>query len=184
MKKVLLSINNDKPPRSDNLDKKLLRIIVDDIATPIFHIFNLSLLESVCPQARREAKVILLPKNSKAPFTGSNSQPVSLLPTLSKLLEKMVFDQIQCYFTVNKLTIDFQHSYREGHSTSTALTQMTDDWLRETDDYNIWSRFINLQCAFDIIDHSLLLENLVCYGFTPPAILWIKSYLSNRRRVL
>jgi hypothetical protein len=59
-KKIWLSINNDKPPGSDNLDEKLLRITADDIATPICHIFNLSLLESVCPQAWREAKVIPL----------------------------------------------------------------------------------------------------------------------------
>ena len=70
MKILLLSINNDKPPGSDNLDGKLLRIIADDIATPICHILNLSLRESVRPQAWREAKVIPLPKNSKAPFTG------------------------------------------------------------------------------------------------------------------
>jgi hypothetical protein len=63
--------------------------------------------------------------------TGSNSKPISLLPTLSKLLKKIVFDQIQCYITVNKLATDFQHPYREGHSTSTALTQMADDWLRD-----------------------------------------------------
>ena len=48
-----------------------------------------------------------------------------------------MFDQIQCYFTVNKLTTDIQHAYREGHSTSTALIQMTDDWLREIDDKKI-----------------------------------------------
>ena len=47
VKKLLLSINNDKPLGSDNLDGKLLRIIANDIATPICHIFNLSLLESV-----------------------------------------------------------------------------------------------------------------------------------------
>ena len=58
VKKLLLSINNDKQPGSDNLDGNLLRIIADDIATPIFRIFNLSLLESVCPQAWKEANVI------------------------------------------------------------------------------------------------------------------------------
>ena len=52
----------------------------------------------------------------------------------------MVFDQIQCYFTVNKLTTEFQHACRKGHSTSTALSQMTDDWLREIEDKMIlWS---------------------------------------------
>jgi hypothetical protein len=69
----------------------------------------------VCPQAWREAKVIPLPKNSKAPFAGSNSRPISLLPTVSQLLEKNVFDQIKCYFT------DFQHAYREGHSSAQHL---------------------------------------------------------------
>ena len=73
VKRLLLSINNDKPPGYDNLDGKLLRIIADDIATAICHIFNLSLLERVCPQAWRDAKVFPLPNNSKAPFTGSNS---------------------------------------------------------------------------------------------------------------
>lgn len=87
----------------------------------------------MCPQAWKEAKQIPLPKNSKAPFAGSNSRPISLLPVLSKLMEKIVFDQIQCNFSENKLTTDFQHAYREGHSTCTALTQMTDDWLKEMD---------------------------------------------------
>jgi hypothetical protein len=104
VKKLLLSINNVKTPGSDILDGKLLRIIVDDVATPICQIFNFSLLESVGTQAWREGKVIPLPKNSKAPFPGSNSRPNSLLPTLSKLMGKIVFDQIQCYFTVNKST--------------------------------------------------------------------------------
>ena len=88
VKNVLLSINNDKPLGSNNLDGKLLRIIAYDIATPICHIFNLSLLERVCPQAWKEAKVIPLTRNSKAPFTGSNSRRITLLPTLSKRLEK------------------------------------------------------------------------------------------------
>ena len=75
----------------------------------------------------------------------------------------------------------FQHAYREGHSTSTALTQMTNDWLREIDDKIIVGAvLLEFSAAFDIIDNCLLLEKRMCYGFTPPAILWIKSYLSNR----
>ena len=67
----MLSINNDKPPGTNNLVGRLLRIIAYDIANPICHILHVSLLESVCPQAWREAKVIPLPENSKAPFTAS-----------------------------------------------------------------------------------------------------------------
>ena len=82
----------------------------------------------------------------------------------------MVFDQIQCYFTVNKLTTEFQHAHREGHSTSTALTQMTDDWLRENDCGAI---LLDFSAAFDIIDHSLLLEKrTVCVMAVHPLQYW------------
>jgi hypothetical protein len=55
------------------------------IASTIFHIFNQSLKECVCPQAWKEAKVIPLPKKSNTPFAGSNSPPISLLPVLRKI---------------------------------------------------------------------------------------------------
>jgi hypothetical protein len=58
---------------------------------------------------------------------------------------------------------------------------MTDDWLREIDYKKIVGDvLLDFSAAFDIIDYSLLLEKCMCYGFTPPAILWMKSYLSNR----
>ena len=64
VKKILLSIKNEKPPGIDNLDAKLLRIVADHIATPICYIFNLSLDSNMCPQIWKEAKVIPLPKNT------------------------------------------------------------------------------------------------------------------------
>ena len=75
----------------------------------------------------------------------------------------MVFEKIQCYFTVNKLTREFQHAYREGHATSIVHTQMTDDWLRETDDKMIVGAvLLDFSAALDIIDHRLLLEKHMC----------------------
>ena len=63
---------------------------------------------------------------------------------------------------------DFQHTYREGYSTKTALTQITDYWLREIDDKTIVGAvLLDFSAAFDIIDHGLLLEKRMCYGFTP-----------------
>ena len=88
VKKLLLSINNEKPPGIDNLDGRLLKIVADHIASPICYIFNLSLDSNMCPQIWKEAKVIPLPKNTRAAFTGSNSHPISLLPVLSKQLKK------------------------------------------------------------------------------------------------
>ena len=142
-------------------------MVADSIATPICHIFNLSLEESLCPQAWRKAKVISLPKSGKVAFTDSNSRTISLLPALSKLLQKMWFDHIKCNFPANKLTTDFQHAYREGHS---ILTQMSDYWLKEIDKI-VGAVLLDFSTAFDCIDHNLLLRKLMCYGFSTYAIL-------------
>jgi predicted nucleotide-binding protein (sugar kinase/HSP70/actin superfamily) len=70
----------------------------------------------------------------------------------------MVFDQIQCYFSVNKLTTDVQHAYREGHSTCTSLAQITDDWLKDI--YNkmiVGVVLLDFSAAFDVIDHNIIM---------------------------
>jgi hypothetical protein len=76
---LFLSFNDDKPSGIDDLDGKLLRMIGMAIESSICHIFNLSPEEGVCPQAWREAKVMLLPKSGRSDFTGSNSRPCQLL---------------------------------------------------------------------------------------------------------
>lgn len=98
------------------------------------HIINRSLNEGVCPQESKTAKIITLLKNRKVPFSGQNSRLISLLPVLSKIMEHIVYEQINSYFSVYNLTTDFQHVYRVGHSTATALMQMTDDCLKEIED--------------------------------------------------
>ena len=125
--KKLLTGCKDKPPGVDNVDGKLLKIVAHLIATPICHVFNLSLVKCIYPKDWKIAKITPLSKNVSAPFSGPNCRPISLLPTLSKLMERIVYEQIQCYFSVNDLNTDFQHAYKKGHSTETALMQMTDN---------------------------------------------------------
>lgn len=68
-----------------------------------------------------------------------------------------------------------------GHSTSTALTQLTDYWLQEIDNKNlVGTVFLDLSAAFDVLDHNILLKKLVCYGFEPTGVRWIESYLRKR----
>ena len=87
-----------------------------------------------------------------------------------------MFDQIQCYFSVNKLATDFQHAYREGHSTCTALTQITDDWLKEIDNKKIVGAvLLDFSTTFDIIG-----QYVMCYGFSTSALNPQYGNLSNR----
>ncbi len=87
--------------------------------------------------------------------------------------------------SVNELITDSQRACREGNSTGTAVAQMTDDWLRDTDNKNlVGAVLLDFTAAFDIIDHSFLIVKLKCYGFNPTAILWLESYLTNRKQTI
>lgn len=109
------------------LDAKFLRMAANLIAVPVCHI-NLSVEKGICPQAWKISKIIPLRKNTNAPFSGINSRPIRLLPALAKVMERIIFKQIQAYFDTNNLISDYQHAYRPGHSTCVALTQLMDDW--------------------------------------------------------
>ncbi len=124
-----------------------------------------------------------IPKNKKLQFSESNSRPISFLPILSKIMERTVYEQIQLYFSKNNLFTDFQHAYRKKFSTATVLTQMVDDWYKEIERI-IGVVFLDFSAAFDILDHDLLLEKLKCYGFSSAALLWINSYLSERKQMV
>ena len=125
--------------------------------------------------------MIPLPKDGRQALTGKNSRPITILPVLSKLMERIVHSQIQEYFDCNGLNTDFQHAYRHNHSTCSALTAMTDDWLKEMDNSKMTGAVLpDFSVAFDVIDHNLLISKLECYGFSPTAIKLMKSYLTSR----
>lgn len=179
--KKLLKESKEKPSGIDNIEVRLLKMVVDFISLPVSHIINLSLRNNIFPSPWKMAKLIPLIKNNKEPLSGQNSRPISLLPALSKIMEKVVYDQIQEYFTAQGLNTIYQHAYKMGHSTTTALTQITDHWLQEIDNKKIVGTiFLDLSAAFDLLDHTILLNKLKCYGFLLPALRWLESYLSNR----
>ena len=168
---------------TDNLDSRILKLVVHSVATPICHIFNQCLNRGVHPTVWKEAKIIPLPKDKNKTFTGPNSRPISILPLLSKIIEKIVFKQVMDYFSNNDLLSPFQHAYREGHSTSTALLQMNDDWLSSMDNRKlVGAVMLDFSAAFDVIDHTLLVGKLQCYGFTSNALSWFIHYLSGRNQ--
>lgn len=108
-----------------------------------------------------EISNIPLPKNNKVSFRGINSTPISTLPVLSKIMEKLIFAQILYYFTNFNLSSDFQ------------LCQMDAKLYVST-------VFLDFSAAFDVIDHNLQLDKLSAYGFTDCAVRWMNSYLTNR----
>ncbi len=100
-------------------------------------------------------------------------------------MERILFDQIQYYFGINNLNSDCQHAFRPGYSTCTALAHMTDEWRLDMDIGKLVGVILlDFSAAFDVIDHSLLLEKLKHYGFSLSAIKLMESYLTNRNQTV
>ena len=115
----------------------------------------------------------------------NNYRPISILPTLSKLLEKF----IQIKFTNFLNEYDVLHQthgwFRSKHSTETALTFMTENWLKAIKDGKIVGTImVDFRKAFDLADHGLLLENSSYYKCSETFITLMKSYLANRTQVV
>ena len=183
VEEMLLHLSDETSHGIYNVDGILLKVVAKELCVPICHIFYRCLTNSSCPALWKEAKVIPLPKNKKATFSGANSRPISLLPVLSKILERIVFNQIQDYVINNELITKSQHAYRVGHSTNSAIVHMTDEWFKEIDNkIMVGTVMLHFSAAFYIIDHALLIAKLKCYGFADTTLSWMESYLSGRRQ--
>lgn len=100
----------------------------------------------------KNANIILLITSNKEQFSGQNRQPITLLLAVRKLMEKIVYDQIQDYFEVNGLNTVYQHAYRTRQSATTALIQIIDHWVQEIDNMKLVGPvFLDLSVAFDVL---------------------------------
>ena len=128
----------------------------------------------VIPLLKAQDSDKLLPKSFR---------PVALLPVMSKLLEKAVFNQLVQYLEENDLVHPNLHGSRAGHSTATALTQLYDNWVEEVEQGKMVGVLLcDQSAAFDLCDHYLLIEKLKLMGVQEIAINWFRSYLSRRKQ--
>ena len=118
-------------------------------------------------------------KNSK--LEPGNYRPVSILSTLSKILERVVHIQLEIYLKENDLFYKFQSGFRTSFSTDTCLTYLT-DYIRHDMDNGLYTGMvmIDLQKAFDTVNHSLLSDKLQALGLNNVSVSWFDSYLANR----
>ena len=180
MHKYLINLSPNKASGIDNLSGKFLKDRADVLALPISQFCNLSISLSTFPQHCKIAK--LKPQYKKQSCTEpKNFRPISLLPLLSKLIEKTIHDQVQNYCNENNIFFSFQSGFRGKHSTDTCLTYLHDKILKGLDEGLLTGMIsIDLQKAFDTIDHEILLSKMPLLGFSNNTIECFRSYLSNR----
>ena len=133
------------------------------------------------PASLKEAIIKpILKKNNLDPSEYMNFRPISNLPFLSKVIEKVIAAQLTSYVEDNNLCELFQSAYRGNHSTETTLIRVHNDIVMAIDKGNSAILvLLDLSAAFDTVDHSMLLSRLnTRFGICDKALDWFRSYLS------
>ena len=140
----------------------------------------MSITQCCFPNLWKSAKVTALFKSGDATWC-DNYRPISILPTVSKILEQTVKSQLYSYLEENSLLYTQQSGFRSKRSTSTALLQLTDTLLHNMDKRQVTGVvYLDLKKAFDTVNHSLLLRKLSAYGMDSKCVKWFRSYLTHR----
>ena len=177
---ILKGLKSSKSTGIDSLDSYSIKISADIVDKPLHHIVCLSIMQFKFPTQWKLSKVIPLHKKDSK-LEQKNYRPVSILSPLSKILERVVYDQLYNYFDKNRIFNENLHGFRRNRSTQTALLTMYDRWTRAAAKGFINGVvLIDLSAAFDLVDHDLLLKKLKIYGVQNELLLWIESYLTGR----
>ena len=180
----ILRIINDLPNKSstgfDDISMRLIKAIKTEIISGLTCIFNQSLNTGIFSEKLKIAKVIPIHKKGSLNDI-SNYRLISLLPSISKILEKIIFKQLSTHLNEHKLLYDSQYGFRAGHSTELALIELIDRITQDLDKGKIpISFFLDLSKAFDTLDHVILLQKLNYYGIKSVELNLFKDYLQNR----
>ena len=180
IEKIIRNLRPKSSTGCDNISTKLLKEIENVVSRPLSIIINQSLCTGIFPDKLKIAKVIPLYKKDDNKLFG-NYRPISLLSSISKIFERVAFNQLYDYFSSNGLLYESQYGFRKLHSTELAALEFTDKISQEMDAKKIpFSIFLDLSKAFDTLDHNVLLSKLNYYGIKDTALDWFKSYLTNR----
>ena len=162
MENIEVSKSSDK----EKLPGRFLKDGAKILSKPISEICNLSISHGIFPNACKVGKLKAISTTGKK-VDPSNYRPISLLPLISKIIEKVVHDQENEFLSVNKILYNYQSGFRTNHSTNLCLSFLTDKILKGFDE-SLLTRMIiiDMQKAFDTINHEILLKKLEAIGFS------------------
>ena len=175
-------ISSNKATGIDKISCKIIKLAAPVISDSLTLILNQCMTLSCFPDEWKTAKVVPLYKNGQRNIPG-NYRPISVLPMISKIMERILYNQLYSYLTKFELLSDSQYGFRKFHSTASALLDCTNDWYINLD-RNMFNLvvLIDLKKAFDTVDHQILLRKLELYGIKGQALSLLKSYLTNRNK--
>lgn len=182
--KMLKEINSSKASGIDDLPALLIKDAAEELAAPLSFLINHSFKSGIFPTIEKTAKVTPIYK-SEAKHLFSNYRPISVLNVISKVVEKIAFDQLSQYFESNGLFSPYQYGFRKKRSTQHAVTNLVNHIRNNMDKGNKTGvLYMDFSKAFDTVNHSCLLHKLPYYGITENELSWISDYLFNRSQLV
>jgi hypothetical protein len=177
---IIKSFPNKQSTDIDGLSLKLLKFVSNEISIPLAHIFYLSFTTGKFPSGLKTNRTVPIFK-AEDPCACDNYHPISLIPTLSKILEKIVAINLTNHLQLNKLLHKNQFGFQRNTSTEHNILKVF-NFIGESlnkGNYCI-GVFLDLRKAFDTCSHEILLKKLFKLGIRNESLDWFKSYLNNR----
>ena len=178
------------PAKSCDLDPAptfLIKEYLDVMLPFLTRLCNASIQSGCLPTSQKTAMATpRLKKSGLDPAAIQNYRPISNLPFMSKVIEKLILAQLSRYLAANNLFPDYQSGFRRHHSTETAILRVLSDIYAAIDrDQVSLLALLDVSAAFDTVDHSILLERLsTSYGLSGMAFAWLESYITGRVQVI
>ena len=177
---TVYNVINNLKKGDDSLPLDVVKLLSKSFCNSICDYINSCINNCYFPEKLKWADITPIHKKGST-LDHENYRPISILPTFSKVFERIIFDQINDFFQdkFSKLLCGF----RKGFSTQTALFRLINKWQQCLDQKGvIGTVLIDLSKAYDCIQHGLLLAKLEAYGFSKHSLKFLRSYLRGRKQ--